>query len=72
MKVRTKAGAITLEKGQIWKLPDALIEIVSLGKSLTHYKRLRSVNQKGVPTKLERTSTVEDYLKANKATLLSE
>ena len=69
---RKKPAALALEKGQVWQLPDGLIMIVALGKNLTHYKRLRTVGQKGVPTKLERTSTVADYLKANKATLITQ
>ena len=67
-----KSRAVTLEKGQLWKLEDCLIQIVAIGKNLTHYKRFNSINQKGVPTKLERTRTVETYLKAKGATLLRQ
>ncbi len=63
-------AAIQLEKGQLWKLEDAHIEIVAMGKSLTHYRRLTHLKQKGVPVKLERIQTVENYLKAHGATLI--
>jgi hypothetical protein len=51
-------------------LEDTHIEIVALGKSLTHYKRYFSLKQKGVPTKLEKTITVENYLRDKGATLV--
>ena len=71
MKITKKNAPITLAKGQLWKIDDAIIEIVALGKSLTHYRRLRSVNQKGAPTRLEKIGTVLDYLQSKKATLVS-
>lgn len=70
MKPNNRTKPITLEKGQIWKLEDTHIEIVALGKSLTHYKRYFSLKQKGVPTKLEKTTTVENYLRNKGATLV--
>lgn len=70
MKAKSRIGTIVLEKGQIWRLEDSHIQIVEIGKSLTHYKRFTSLKQKGVPTKLERTRTVEEYLKTRKAILV--
>lgn len=72
MKSKNRITRVALAKGQLWKLEDSLIQIVAIGKSLTHYKRFNNPNQKGVPTKLERTQTVETYLKAKGATLIRE
>ena len=70
MKSTKKVSPIALEKGQLWKLSDTLIEIVGVGKSLAHYKRFHNPKQKGVPTKLERIQTVENYLKNEGAILV--
>jgi hypothetical protein len=72
MKSKSRLSSVTLEKGQIWRLEDSHIQIVEIGKNLTHYKRFNSLKQKGVPTKLERTRAVEEYLKAQRATLVSK
>jgi acylphosphatase len=70
MKLKNRIASIQLEKGQVWKLEDTHIEIVAMGKSLTHYRRLTHLKQKGVPVKLERIQTVENYLKTHGATLV--
>jgi len=70
MKLKNRLAAIQLEKGQVWKLEDSHIEIVAMGKSLTHPRRLAHLKQKGVPVKLERIQTVENYLKTHGATLI--
>jgi hypothetical protein len=71
MKSKNRVSAVTLQKGQIWRLEDSHIQIVEIGKNLTHYKRFNNLKQKGVPTKLERTRAVEEYLKAQRATLVN-
>lgn len=72
MKSKNRVAAVTLEKGQIWRLEDSHIQIVEIGKNLTHYKRYNNLKQKGVPTKLERTRAVEQYLKSQRATLVTK
>lgn len=70
MKTKNRIARFALEKGQLWKLEDAHIQIVEVGKTLIHYKRLNNLKQKGVPTKLERARTVADFLKSKRATLV--
>ncbi len=72
MKTKSRIAPVALEKGQLWKLEDAHIQIVDVGKTLIHYKRLNNLKQKGVPTKLERACTVADFLKAKRATLIHQ
>ncbi len=72
MKLKNRIAAIQLEKGQVWKLEDTHIEIVAMGKRLTHYRRLSHLKQKGAPVKLETIQTVENYLKTHQATLVKD
>lgn len=59
-----------LEKGQLWKMGDIHIEIMEVGKTLTHYRRFQ--NQKRVPTSLGAIRTVQDYLRDNGAKLVKK
>ena len=58
----------TLEKGQLWKTEKGHVEIMEVGKTLTHYRLYQS--QKRVPTSLGRIQMVQDYLKNNQAKLV--
>lgn len=68
MKVKTKKGLPSLEKGQLWKVNDTHVEIVLVGKHLAHYKLYK--NQKRVPTMLKAIQEIQEYLKTNKAELI--
>ena len=69
-KVSAKELAKELEKGQIWKLPDSHIEILEIGKRLTHYRHFRTLDAKRVPIQLTGISTIQAYLKTHKAILV--
>ena len=71
MKLSNKVKKKTeLETGQLWQVGDFHIEIVQIGKTLIHYRHLRSLNQKGIPVKLEQRTAVEKYLRNKKAKLV--
>jgi hypothetical protein len=72
VKAKNRITPTPLAKGQLWKLDSFHIEIVEMGKNLTHYKRLHHLKQKGVPVKLERIDVVENFLRTNKATLVTK
>lgn len=57
-----------LAKGQLWKMDDKHIEIMEVGKTLTHYRLFQS--QKRVPISLGGIAAVQAYLKTNGAKLL--
>jgi hypothetical protein len=57
-----------LVKGQLWKMNDIHVEIMEVGKTLTHYRLYQ--NQKRVPISLGGIGTVQEYLKKNKAILV--
>ncbi len=69
MKPKIRTGTTQLEKGQLWEMKDVHIEIVELGKHLTHYRLFHKSKQKRVPISLDKIQTVQDYLIANHAVL---
>jgi len=63
-----KASPIPLAKGQLWKMDDKHVEIMEVGKTLTHYRLFQS--QKRVPISLGGIAAVQAYLKSNGAKLV--
>jgi hypothetical protein len=57
-----------LAKGQLWKMDDKHIEIMEVGKTLTHYRLFQS--QKRVPISLGGIAAVQAYLRTNGAKLV--
>ena len=71
MKVKKSPAVPTvlpLAKGQLWKTEKGHVEIMEVGKTLTHYRLFQS--QKRVPTSLGRIQMVQDYLKKNAGKLV--
>jgi hypothetical protein len=67
MKLK-KSTVPPLAKGQLWKTEKGHVEIMEVGKTLTHYRLYQS--QKRVPTSLGRIQMVEDYLRNHQAKLV--
>jgi hypothetical protein len=65
---KVKKSIEPLVKGQLWKMNDIHVEIMEVGKTLTHYRLYQ--NQKRVPISLGGIGTVQEYLKKNKAVLI--
>jgi hypothetical protein len=59
---------VTLAKGQLWKMENTHLEIMEVGKTLTHYRLFQ--NQKRVPTSLGGITTVQTYLRDHSAVLI--
>jgi hypothetical protein len=59
---------VPLAKGQLWKMEDKHIEIMEVGKTLTHYRLFQS--QKRVPISLGGIAAVQAYLRSNGAVLV--
>ena len=72
MNSKRKAPVQPLAKGQLWKINDAYILIVELGKRLIQYKMLKQQGQKAVRTQMTGIDTLESYLKNNAARLVEE
>jgi hypothetical protein len=54
----------------LWKINDAYIQIVELGKRLIQYKMLRQQGQRAVRTQMTGIDELATYLKANVARLV--
>jgi hypothetical protein len=63
-----KPSCVPLAKGQLWKMDDRHLEIVEVGKTLTHYRLFQT--QKRVPTSLSGIATIQAYLETNHAILI--
>ena len=68
MKLNKRSRAPQLEQGQLWKMEDKHLEIMEVGKTLTHYRLFST--QKRVPISLGGIATVQDYLRNNRAELI--
>jgi hypothetical protein len=67
-KVKKTIAAPELAKGQLWRTEKGHVEIMEVGKTLTHYRLFQT--QKRVPTSLGRIQMVQDYLLNNQAKLV--
>ncbi len=60
-----------LEAGQVWRMPEANLQVGMVGKLLVHYK-LGRPNAIRVANSCNGIKTIEKYLKAHKAVLVQE
>ncbi|HZF02251.1 MAG TPA: hypothetical protein VE344_10185 [Methylomirabilota bacterium] len=58
-----------LEDGQLWRMAELNLKVESVGKLLVHYK-LAKPNAVRVPNSVGGISTIEKFLKKNKAVLV--
>ncbi len=58
-----------LADGQMWHMPDALLQVTQLGKLLVHYK-LGKHNAVRVSNSIGSKTSIEKFLKKNKAVLV--
>jgi hypothetical protein len=68
MKLKKTDTLPPLEKGQLWSMKEAQVEIMDVGKTLAHYRLLQ--NQKRTPTNLGKIEMVQDYLRSHHAKLI--
>ena len=67
-KVSSRALQPPLETGQVWRMAEANLQVGMVGKLLVHYK-LGKPNAVRIPNSCSGKSTVEKFLKTNKAVL---
>jgi hypothetical protein len=58
-----------LADGQVWRMADAVLQVTTVGKLLVHYK-LGKPDAIRVSNSVKGITTIEKYLKANKAVLV--
>jgi hypothetical protein len=57
-----------LANGQVWRMPEAILRVTTVGKLLVHYK-LGKPDAVRVSNSVKSIATIEKFLKANKAVL---
>ena len=72
VKKATRRPALKpLESGQLWRLGEANLKVEMVGKLLVHYK-LAKPKAVRTPTSISSITTLEKYMKANKAVLIQQ
>jgi hypothetical protein len=67
-KPASRARMKPLEAGQTWRMAELNLQVESVGKLLVHYK-LAKPNAIRIPNSVGGISTIEKFLKKNKAVL---
>jgi len=68
IKSARRAPQQPLAAGQLWRMPEAELQVAMVGKLLVHYK-LGKPNAVRVPNSCNCIKTIEKYLKTHKAVL---
>ena len=69
IKAARRISQKPLEAGQVWRMPEANLQVGMVGKHLVHYK-LGKPNAVRVANSCNGIKTIEKYLKDNKAVLV--
>ena len=69
MKPTGRARLQPLEEGQVWRMAEMNLQVGMIGKLLVHYK-LAKPNAVRIPNACSPKTSVEEYLKKNKAVLM--
>ena len=68
-KSKPRARRQPLVEGQVWRMADANLQVGMIGKLLVHYK-LAKPNAVRIPNSVGGKTTIEKFLKKNKAELI--
>ena len=68
-KPQRRARQQPLEEGQVWRMAEANLQVGMIGKLLVHYK-LAKPNAVRIPNSVGGKTTIEKFLKKNKAVLV--
>jgi hypothetical protein len=69
VKPARRAGMKPLADGQVWRMAELNLRVESVGKLLVHYK-LAKPDAIRMPNLVNGISTIQKYLKKNKAVLV--
>ncbi len=70
MKLNRRSAPPVLAKGQVWKMPDAYIQIGRLGKRLGEFRKFQSLENRRVRSQMTSIHTIQEWLINNRAELL--
>ncbi len=68
-KPATRTRLKPLATGQVWRMPGSRLQVGMIGKFLVHYK-IAKPNAVRIPNSVSGISTVEEFLRKNKAVLM--
>jgi len=68
-KPKARARQQPLVEGQVWRMAEANLQVGMIGKLLVHYK-LAKPNAVRIPNSVGGKTTIEKFLKKNKAVLV--
>jgi hypothetical protein len=69
IKTARRVSLPPLEAGQVWRMPEMNLQVGMVGKLLVHYK-LAKPDAVRIPNSCSGITTVEKYLKKNRAVLV--
>lgn len=58
-------------KGQVWRIGDLNVAVVSVGKTLVHHKKYKT-QSRGIQTTITSKTELQKYLQNSKAILIAE
>jgi len=70
-KLKKRIPLPSLEKGQVWQIADASLQIDLVGKRLVHYKHYKG-KLKRAPISISGKEVLEKYLNDRQAVLVQE
>lgn len=71
LKKNDRNSSAVLTKGQLWKTDNGYIQIWNVGKRLIDYKMMKQPGQRAVRTQATGIDTLTEYLRNQKAVLVS-
>lgn len=71
-KTSSSRSGVVLEKGQVWQLPFGRAQVISLGRTLVHFKFRKTGQSRAGGIELKSIRSFMDALKKNEAKLTKD
>lgn len=71
MKQQNQSTSLEIAAGQIWSMADSTVEVTLIGKTLAHYKLIKTGAVR-VPVSLINKAALQQFLLKNKAVLTKQ
>lgn len=65
-----KSTTPPIAAGQMWQMKSGYVQIMRVGKTLSDYRMMKSLEQKTARSQMGSTKNVEEYLNVNRAKLM--
>lgn len=71
MKQQNQSASPEIAAGQVWSMADSTVEVTLIGKTLAHYKLIKTGAVR-VPVSLINKGALQQFLLINKAVLIKQ